>query len=207
MHTKDHSCCSHDQHTNSAIVLVLMRTVADVVLFLSVKVSDKKKALAKGVESIFDSHKVVAVLHYNDMTANEWQDLRFDLSQKEARVKLIPTKISLRALDRSVYRNIVVLFSGPTALVYSNHTTAVSGVLAALAGHPKVELLGAVVEQEMVTRRGLQELASLPPLPQVQSQLVGVLSSVPSAVVGILQQAQRRLVTLLEQHYRDRTAS
>lgn len=184
-----------------------MRTVADVVLFLSVKVSDKKKALAKGVESIFDSHKVVAVLHYNDMTANEWQDLRFDLSQKEARVKLIPTKISLRALDHSVYRNIVVLFSGPTALVYSNHTTAVSGVLAALAGHPKVELLGAVVEQEMVTRRGLQELASLPPLPQVQSQLVGVLSSVPSAVVGILQQAQRRLVTLLEQHYRDRTAS
>ena len=182
--------------------MLLMR-----VLHLSVKISDKKKAIAKGVESIFNSHKIVAILHYNDMTANEWQDLRFDLSQKEAQVKVIPTKISQRALDCSVYRNITVLFHGPTALVYCDHTAGISGVLAALAAHPKVELLGAVVEEEMVTRRGLQELANLPPLPQVQSQLVGVLSSVPSTVVGMLQHTQRRLVTLLEQHCRDKAAS
>ena len=170
------------------------------------QVSKEKKAIAKGVESIFSSHEAVAVLHYNDMTVNEWENLRMDLSQKEARVKVIPTKISKRALDQSIYRNIALLFGGPTALVYCHGVTALSGVLAALAGHPKVELLGAVVEREILTRRGLQELANLPKLPELQSQLVGILSSVPSSVVGLLQHPQRRLVTLLEQHCQDRAA-
>lgn len=170
------------------------------------QVSDKKKAIAEGVESIFRSHKAVAVLHYNDMTMDEWENLRVDLSQKEARVKVIPTKISQRALDHSIYRNIAVLFRGPTALVYCHEVSAVSGVLAVLASHPKVELLGAVVEQEILTRRGLQELANLPKLLELQSQLVGVLSSVPTTLVGLLHHPQRRLVTLLDQHCHDRTA-
>ena len=172
----------------------------------ALQVSDKKKAIAEEVESIFSSHEAVAVLHYNDMTVKEWQNLRLDFSQKEARVKVIPTKISQRALDHSIYGNIAVLFRGPTALVYCHKASAISGVLVALANHPKVELLGAVVQQEILTRRGLQELANLPKLPELQSQLVGVLSSVPTTVVGLLQHPQRRLVALLNQHCRDRTA-
>ena len=172
----------------------------------ALQVSDKKKAIAEEVQSIFSSHEAVAVLHYNDMTVKEWQNLRLDFSQKEAHVKVIPTKISQRALDHSIYGNIAVLFRGPTALVSCHKASAISGVLVALANHPKVELLGAVVQQEILTRRGLQELANLPKLPELQSQLVGILSSVPTTVVGLLHHPQRRLVALLDQHCRDRTA-
>lgn len=52
--------------------------------------------IAKEVMDSFDSHQLVAVFHYNDVTCLEWKTLRNKLAKYEIKLKMIPAKLSCK---------------------------------------------------------------------------------------------------------------
>jgi large subunit ribosomal protein L10 len=154
-----------------------------------------------------EENKMVAVAHYNDMTAGEWEDLRYELRQHQISCKVIPTKIAKRALDGCFERNISILFKGPSLLLFSNESTSLSKCLHSVHNQSKLELLGGMVDKELITRAGLEALAKLPSRVQVQSVLLGSIQESSVQLGRALQHHQQRLSSLLGQHVEDRTSS
>ena len=148
---------------------------------------------------------MVAVAHYNDMTANEWEDLRHNLHPYCVQCKVIPTKVARRSLDQSAERNISVLFKGPSVLLFGNEPTTLSSVLKVVSEQSKVEVLGGLVDRELFTREGLESLASLPSQSELQSGLVRVAQQTSAKLIQVLKHHQQRLSSLLHQYVNEQT--
>lgn len=53
----------------------------------------------------FNTHDMVTVFHYNDVTCQEWNTLRNKLAKYEIKMKVIPVKLSskVHGCDRCIY--------------------------------------------------------------------------------------------------------
>ena len=56
----------------------------------------RKQMIASEVMDSFNSHQLVTVFHYNDVTCQEWKKFRNKLSKYEIKLKVIPVRLSAR---------------------------------------------------------------------------------------------------------------
>lgn len=143
------------------------------------------------MRDVFSSSQFVAVLHYNDLKTSDWNEVRYKLDQHSIMLKVIPTKITIKALQDTKYSNICTLMNGPTSLAYSDKP-CINDLLTVLKHEPKLYLLGGLVDNELLTEESIKNYAKLPnkdnALIQLTSNLLG---------------HQRNLVRLLEHGTRE----
>ena len=89
-------------------------------------------------------------------------------------MKVVPSKLSMRVLEETKFRNISPLLRGSTALVY-NQEPDVMQLLQIMKLESKVLLLGGLVENELMTPNGMKQFSSLPDKTMVLQQLVSTL--------------------------------
>lgn len=155
--------------------------------------------IASEVQDVFSQHNMVAVYHYNSLSASEWNSLRCRLAISGLRVKIFPSKISMKALKDTIYCNIAPLFRGPTAVAFAKDSAAINDLVAVTRAEPKLHLLGGLVEDVIMSPLRLQKYADLPPLEVLQQEVVNTLNRVPLTLIQYLEGNQRKLLRLLEQ--------
>ena len=138
------------------------------------KVSTHKQKIASDVREILSSNETVVVVHYGDLNTQSWNNIRLKLSELGIKAKVIPTKVSTRALDETPFQNIAVLFNGSTALIYGCFTE-ISHLLSCIKTEPKLCLLGGKVFNELLTPKGLENMSNLPSKEVLQQNLSGLL--------------------------------
>ena len=153
--------------------------------------------IASELRDMFQNSKMVAVYHFNDLSVQEWKNVRLRLSKDDIKIRVIPSKVSSKALETTRFRNIVPLFRGCTALAFSK-TAAVSHLLDCLKGEGKLQLLGGVVEDQLVTHTELQEFANLPPVETLHQKLAATLTLSQTLLAGFLQSGPFRLSQMLD---------
>ena len=136
--------------------------------------STHKQRIASDVREILSSNETVAVVHYGDLNTQSWNNIRLKLSELQIKAKVIPTKVSTRALDETPFQNIALLFKGSTALVYGRFTE-LSRFLSCIKTEPKLYLLGGKVFNELLTPKGLENMSNLPSKEVLQQNLSGLL--------------------------------
>ena len=152
--------------------------------------------IASELRDMFQNSKMVAVYHYNDLSVQEWKNVRLRLSKDDIKIRVIPSKVSSKALETTRFRNIVPLFRGCTALAFSK-TAAVSHLLDCLKGEGKLQLLGGVVEDQLLTHTELHEFANLPPVETLHQKLAATLTLSQTLLAGFLQSGPFRLSQML----------
>ena len=155
--------------------------------------------IASQLLDTFSQHEMVAVYHYNSLSAHEWNGIRLKLSQNDIQVKVFPSKISINTLEGTDYHNITPLFRGCTAVAYAKESTAIKQLLAVTQPETKLHLLGGFVENHLMSPSSLQEYAALPPLEVVQQAIVHTINQVPLTLMRYIENAPQRLVQLLAQ--------
>ena len=155
--------------------------------------------IASEVRSVFENNNIVAVFHYGDMSIVEWEDLRFELRKQFTCVKVFPNKVACKALEETVYKEISPLFLSTTCVVYSDEGT-VKPILAIIKKQPKMELMGAKIDNRLMSRHAVMEYAKLPSLQEQHFTLVHNLSSPANRLSASLQQNQQQLVDSLSRH-------
>ena len=113
---------------------------------------------------------MVTVLSYFDMKNVEWNELIYEVGKSNINLRFLPNKIVHRALDSTPYVNICPLFISTTVVAYSKDVQ-IKGLLDALKGQKKVQLLGGKVTNRLFGIDKLTWVSKLPPIEQLHCEI------------------------------------
>ncbi|NXM46251.1 RM10 protein, partial [Gymnorhina tibicen] len=159
------------------------------------------RVLRQQVQETLRGSRMVAVCQYNSMPDEDVVTLRHYLRKHGIHVKFVLNEVVRPVLAQSKYRNLLPLFVCRNILLVSPETRA-REMLRVLKGVPQVNLLGACIDDTILSRQGVEKFARLPPLEVSQGQTVAALSLLSSQTSSLLQRGPARLTALLDEHIR-----
>uniref|UniRef100_A0A8C9EP51 Large ribosomal subunit protein uL10m n=1 Tax=Pavo cristatus TaxID=9049 RepID=A0A8C9EP51_PAVCR len=153
------------------------------------------RLLRQQVEEAFRNNRMIAVCQYNSMSGEDMMLMRHYLRKHNIEVKFIVRPV----LSQSRYKNLLPLFVSRNILLVSPETKA-KEMLRVLKGVPQVNLLGACIDDTILSRQGVENFAKLPSLESSQGQTLGTLALLPSQTCSMLQHGAAHLAALLDGH-------
>ncbi|NXE85696.1 RM10 protein, partial [Cochlearius cochlearius] len=159
------------------------------------------RLLRRQVEEVFRDNRMIAVCQYNSMPDEDVVLMKHYLRKHNIEVKFVLNEIARPVLSQSKYKNLVPLFVARNILLVSREAKA-KEMLRVLKGVPQVNLLGACIDDTILSRQGVENFAKLPSLEAAQGQTVGAIALLPSQTSSLLQRGSAHLAALLDQHIR-----
>lgn len=149
----------------------------------------QKQELVSSLNEVFSNTTVAVVTHYSGLSVAEMNDLRNQMREAGASFKVTKNRLTRLALKGTDAEAISDLFTGPTAVGFSDDPVAAPKVLAKFAkNNEKLELLGGVMGTQVLDADGVKALAELPSLDELRGKLVGLINT-PAQRLATLAQA------------------
>lgn len=147
-----------------------------------------KKQWIEGVNGSFADSDIVIVAHYKGLTVAEVTDLRARVRKAGAGFKVTKNTLARRALEGTRFSALAGLFKGPTAVAYSKDPVAAAKALAEFAKtNEKLVLVGAGFNEQTLSVKEVQALATLPSLDELRAKIIALLQTPATRIAGVLQ--------------------
>ena len=135
----------------------------------------------------FENSEAVLVTHYQGLNVKQLDNLRKQMREHGIQFKITKNKITKLALANSKCKNLVDLFTGPTAVAFGNNAIISARILSKFSKDNKnLKLLGGIMGTEVLDQAGVQNVANLPTLDEARATIVGILVTPSSKLVSIL---------------------
>ena len=136
---------------------------------------------------MFKAANVVVVAHYSGLTVAQMQNLRRQMKQAGATVKVAKNRLAKIALDGTDVASIAPLLKGPTVIAYSGDPVAAPKVAVDFAkGHERFVILGGAMGKTALNPDGVKALASLPSLDELRAKLVGLIQAPATKIAQVV---------------------
>ncbi len=153
--------------------------------------SEKAEAIVE-LNQIFKDANLMVITRQSGLTVQEVTDLRRKIRAAGASYKVTKNRLTLRALEGTAFTALGPMFTGPTAIAYSEDPVAAAKVVAAFAkGNEKLTIVGGSLGGETLDVAGVQALATLPSLDALRGKIIGLLQAPATKVAGVLRGARR----------------
>ncbi len=158
----------------------------------------EKASSVEALKGVFAKAGVVVVGHYAGLTVADLTTLRVRLSQAGAGLKVVKNRLAKIAIDGTPSAAGAHLFTGPTAIAYSEDPIAAPKVAAAFAKEKeKFVLVGGLLGPTVLDARGVQDLATLPSLDELRGKIIGLINAPATKIAGVLQAPGGQLARVL----------
>lgn len=148
----------------------------------------QKEELVASMHQTFEDANMVVVTHYSGLTVAEISALRREMRDAGASFKVTKNRLTRRAIDGTKFSPLSDMFTGPTAIAYSDDPVAPAKVAVKFAkSNDKLVVLGGALGEEMLDVDGIKALASLPGLDELRAKIVGMISTPATRIAGVLQ--------------------
>ena len=161
------------------------------------KRSDKNHFVQKLKEELKNSSSVI-VSHYAGLSVLETDSLRKEMRDNGAKFKVTKNRLTKIALVDTPYESIADLFTGPTAIAYSNDPVAPAKV--SVNFEKKFEnfkIIGGSYDGEKIDISKINFLATLPSLDQIRGKLLSILNAPAQKISSIVQAPGGQLARLM----------
>lgn len=137
-----------------------------------------KEELVSTLNTVFKNAGVVVVAHYSGLTVAQMQQLRKEMKQAGATVRVAKNRLVKIALDGTDVASIAGLMKGPTILAYSADPVAAPKVATDFAkANEKFVVLGGAMGKTALDANGVKALATMPSLDELRAKLVGLIQA------------------------------
>ena len=139
----------------------------------------KKAAIVEEVTEKFKAAASVVVVDYRGLTVDEVTRLRKQLREANVEMKVIKNSILTRAAQAAGLEGLEEVFTGPTAVAFSNDdVVAPAKIIDEFAQDAKaLEIKGGIIEGKVSTLEEITALAKLPNREGLLSMLLSVLQA------------------------------
>lgn len=149
--------------------------------------SDKEQLVAS-LKDAFNETNLVVVTHYSGLTVAEMGDLRDRMREVGAKFKVTKNRLTRLALEGTQFQDISNLFTGPTAMAYSQDPVAAAKAAVEFSKkNEKLVLVGGALGDKALSVEDIKALATLPSLDELRAKLVGMLNTPATRIAGVLQ--------------------
>lgn len=148
----------------------------------------QKAELVTELRGVFEQTGLVVVSHYSGLSVADMTSLRVQMRDAGAQFRVTKNRLTKLALEGTKCASISHLFTGPTAIAYSDDPVAAAKVSVEFAKkNEKLIVLGGVMGETELDAEGVKSLASMPSLDELRAKLVGMISTPATRVAGVLQ--------------------
>ncbi|MBT4646379.1 MAG: 50S ribosomal protein L10 [Pelagibacteraceae bacterium] len=161
------------------------------------KRSDKKN-LVQNLKDELDSSTSVIVTHYSGLTVNESEELRSEMRDNGAKFKVTKNRLTKLALEQTQFKDLADLFTGPTAIAYSDDPVAPAKV--AVSFEKKLEnfkIIGGGYNGEKIDLEKINFLATLPSMDELRGKILGIISAPAQKIALIMKEPAGQIARLV----------
>ncbi|MFQ5984654.1 MAG: 50S ribosomal protein L10 [Alphaproteobacteria bacterium] len=147
----------------------------------------EKERIVAALHQILEDAALVIVTRHTGMTTAEASDLRRRMREAGATFRVTKNRLARLAIADTPYSALASLFTGPTAIAYSDDLFAAAKVAVDFAARSgKIVILGGALRETMLDAKGVEALANMPSLDELRGKLVGLLQGPVVRLVGVL---------------------
>jgi large subunit ribosomal protein L10 len=162
-----------------------------------VKRSEKKEFVQK-LKDELDSSSSVIVAHYSGLTVAESQELRSEMRNNGAKFKVTKNRLAKLAIEQTQFKDMADLFTGPTAIAYSDDPVAPAKVAVNFdKKFEKFKIIGGGYDGEKINLDRINFLATLPSMDQLRGKIVGLISAPAQKVASLMKEPSAQIARLI----------
>ena len=148
---------------------------------------EQKKNYISEMETQFQNNEAVLVTHYQGLTMSQLDELRSQMREHGIKFTITKNRITKIALEKTKCKELSNLFTGATAVAFSNDAIISARILSKFAKtNESLKLLGGIMGNEVLDKAAVQNVANLPTLDEARANIVGILATPASKLVSIL---------------------
>tara|TARA_B110000014_G_C20036715_1_gene538612 strand:- start:302 stop:811 length:510 start_codon:yes stop_codon:yes gene_type:complete len=148
---------------------------------------EKKKIYIEEMKNFFNSTSSIFVTHYQGLTVKEIDNLKSEMRKHGILFKVTKNRITKLALDGTKYKKLENLFTGPTAVAFSDDAITSAKILTKFAKtNSNLKIIGGIMEEEPLSLEEVAKIATLPTLNEARANITGILAAPAQKIVSIL---------------------
>jgi len=158
---------------------------------------EKKKNYISEMETQFQNNESVLVTHYQGLTMSQLDELRDKMREHGIKFQITKNRITKLALEKTRCKELSKLFTGATAVAFSNDAIISARILSKFAKtNENLKLLGGIMGDDILDKAGVQNVANLPTLNEARANIVGILAAPASKFISILLARSEKMSSL-----------
>ena len=158
---------------------------------------EQKKNYISEMETQFQNNKAIMVTHYQGLTMSQLDELRAQMREHGIKFTITKNRITKIALEKTKCKELSNLFTGATAVAFSDDAIISARILSKFAKtNESLKLLGGIMGNEVLDQAAVQNVANLPTLDEARANIVGILATPASKLVSILLARSEKMSSL-----------
>jgi large subunit ribosomal protein L10 len=146
----------------------------------------QKTELLAELKELFEGNDLIVVSHYKGLTVKEVSELRDNVRKAGAGFRVTKNRITRLALEGTKFEGLKDLFTGPTAIAFSNDPIAAAKAVVEFSKtNEKLVVMGGA-NANVLSVDEVKYLASIPSLDELRAKLIGLLQAPAGQVARVL---------------------
>ena len=148
---------------------------------------EKKKVYIEEMKNFFNKTNSVLITHYQGLSVKQIDELRSEMRKYGILFKITKNKITKLALEGTKYKKLEDLFTGPTAVAFSEDAITSAKILTKFAkANSQLKIIGGIMEDKTLSKEEVANIATLPTLVEARSKIAAILKIPAQKIMSIL---------------------
>ena len=148
---------------------------------------NKKKTYIEEMKGFFKKNSSVFVTHYQGLTVKQIDKLKSEMREHGILFRVTKNRITKLALEGSKFKKLENLFTGPTAVAFSEDAITSAKILTKFAKkNSNLKIIGGIMDEEPLSVEEVEKIATLPTLDEARGIIVGILTAPAQKIISIL---------------------
>lgn len=148
----------------------------------------EKEAFIQSLNGELSTAGVVVVTHYSGLNVQSISQLRNQMREAGATFRVTKNRLTKRALEGTPYAGIADMFSGPTAIAFSDDVVAPAKVAVEFSKEfDALVVVGGAMGETRLDADGVKALAALPSLDELRARIVGLVQAPAQKIASVVQ--------------------
>ena len=148
---------------------------------------EQKSNYVSSLKESLNNNEAMMVYHYQGLNVNQLDDLRNQMREAGALLKVTKNRITKIALKDTQHEEAISLFSGQTGVALSKDPITLAKTLVNFQKkNDMLKIVGGVMESKVLAPEDVAKIATLPTLDEARAKIVAILQTPAQQLISIL---------------------
>ena len=148
---------------------------------------ERKKTYIEEMKNFFTKNESIFITHYQGMTVKQIEEMKSEMRKHGILFKITKNRITKLALEGTKFKKLENLFTGPTAVAFTDDAITSAKILTKFAkNNSNLKIIGGIMEEEPLSLEDVAKIATLPTLNEARGIIVGILTAPAKKIMSFL---------------------
>jgi|TARA_B100001093_G_C26428439_1_gene842915 large subunit ribosomal protein L10 len=148
---------------------------------------EQKTNYVSSLKESLNNNEAMMIYHYQGLNVNQLDDLRNQMREAGALLKVTKNRITKIALKDTQHEEAISLFSGQTGVALSKDPITLAKTLVNFQKkNDMLKIVGGVMDSKVLAPEDVAKIATLPTLDEARAKIVGILQTPAQQLISIL---------------------